>query len=115
MCRIRVKRLGKVQNCLWNYNTANLAIFGGQANVGGIVFISADLECNLYFFNRAKHPAFIFSPKLEPGFEKTCLIPYANNKCSYQPAHPRSLVSAFVVRCLDSVIHLRNKSNLSRL
>ena len=31
---------------------------------------------------------------------------YANNKCADQPAHPRSLISAFVVRCLDSIISL---------
>ena len=29
---------------------------------------------------------------------------YANNKGADQPAHPRSLISAFVVRCLDSVM-----------
>ena len=27
-----------------------------------------------------------------------------NNKGADQPAHPRSLISAFVVRCLDSII-----------
>ena len=31
---------------------------------------------------------------------------YANNKCADQPVHPRSLISAFVVRCLDSIISL---------
>ena len=29
---------------------------------------------------------------------------YANNKDADQPAHPRSLISTFVVRCLDSMI-----------
>ena len=29
---------------------------------------------------------------------------YANNKGADQPAHARSLISAFVVRCLDSVM-----------
>ena len=32
------------------------------------------------------------------------VLPYANNKGADQPAHPRSLISAFVVRCLDSMI-----------
>ena len=32
------------------------------------------------------------------------LLPYANNKGADQPVHPRSLISAFVVRCLDSII-----------
>ena len=29
---------------------------------------------------------------------------YANNKDADQPAHPRGLISDFVVRCLDSII-----------
>ena len=32
----------------------------------------------------------------EPGHEKMCLMSYANNKGADQPAHPRSLISAFV-------------------
>ena len=35
-----------------------------------------------------------------------CLMPYVNNKDADQPAHPRSLISTFVVRCLDSMIHV---------
>ena len=35
----------------------------------------------------------------EPGNEKMCIMSYANNKGADQPAHPRSLISAFVVRC----------------
>ena len=31
-------------------------------------------------------------------------LPYANNKGADKPAHPCSLISAFVVRCLDSII-----------
>ena len=38
-----------------------------------------------------------------PGHAKTCLMPYANNKGADQPAHPRSLISTFVVRCLDDM------------
>ena len=33
-------------------------------------------------------------------------MPYANNKGADQLAHPRSLISTFVVRCLDSIIPL---------
>ena len=36
---------------------------------------------------------------IEPGHEKMCLMLYANNKGADQPAHPRSLISAFIVRC----------------
>ena len=41
----------------------------------------------------------------EPRHEKTCLC-YANNKGADQPAHPRSLISAFVFAAIDSIIHL---------
>ena len=39
----------------------------------------------------------------------------ANNKSADQPAHPRSLISAFVVRCLDSIIPLVSISESSSL
>ena len=37
----------------------------------------------------------------------------ANNKGADQPAHPRSLISAFVVRYLDSIICLLAKAKFS--
>ena len=46
--------------------------------------------------------------------EKTCLMPYVNNKDAGQPAHLHSLISAFVVRCLDSIIPMLPKSTFSR-
>ena len=48
----------------------------------------------------------IMHNSFEPGHEKMCLMSYANNKGADQPAHPRSLISAFVVRCLDSIMSL---------
>ena len=50
----------------------------------------------------------------EPCHEKMCLMSYANNKGADQPAHPRSLISAFVVRCLDSIIALDSIAEISR-
>ena len=44
-----------------------------------------------------------------------CLMPYVNNKGADQPAHPRSLISAFIVRCLDSIISLDPISEISRI
>ena len=52
---------------------------------------------------------------LEPGHTKTCLMPYANNKGTDQPAHPRSLISTFIVRCLDSIMCILAISKVSRL
>ena len=42
------------------------------------------------------------------------LMSYANNKGADQPAHPRSLISAFVVHSLDSIISLVSRSKISR-
>ena len=35
---------------------------------------------------------------------KKMFLSYANNNDADQPAHPRSLISVFVIRCLDSII-----------
>ena len=40
---------------------------------------------------------------------------YANNKGAYQPAHPRSLISAFIFRCLGSIVPTLAKCKMSRL
>ena len=40
---------------------------------------------------------------------------YANNKGADQPAHPRSLISTFIVRCLDSIISLDSIAEISRV
>ena len=53
--------------------------------------------------------------KCDPGHEKTCLMSYANNKGADKIAHRRSLISAFVVRCLDSIISLDSIAEMSRL
>ena len=40
----------------------------------------------------------------EPRREKTCVRKFTNNKGADRPAHPRSLISAFVIRFLESAI-----------
>ena len=39
-------------------------------------------------------------------------MPYANNKGTDQPGHPRSLISTFVVCCLDRIIAMVSKSKV---
>ena len=56
----------------------------------------------------------VLSIAFGPGHTKTCLMPYANNKGADQPAHPHSLISTFVVRCLDSMICILAISKVSR-
>ena len=55
------------------------------------------------------------SDQTGPGHAKTCLMSYVNNKGADQPAHPRSLISTFVVRCLDSMMCILAVSKVSRL
>ena len=62
-------------------------------------------------FDMNQFQCFLF----EPGREKTCLMSYANNKGADQPAHLRSLISAFLVHCLDSVMYLVSVTKISNL
>ena len=41
---------------------------------------------------------------------RNLLLPYGNNKGANQPAHPCSLISTFVIRCLDRIISLVSTS-----
>ena len=50
-----------------------------------------------------------------PHHEKTCFMVYANYKDTDQQAHPGSLISTFVVHCLDSIIPILAKSKIWRL
>ena len=52
-------------------------------------------------------------PSFGQTMQKTCLMPYANNKSADQPAHPRSLISTFV-RCLGRMICILAISKVSR-
>ena len=48
-----------------------------------------------------------------PRREKTCLRRFANNKGADQPAHPRSLISAFAIRFFESTIWKLTTSEIS--
>ena len=48
-----------------------------------------------------------------PQRKKTCLWWFANNKGADQPAHPCSLISAFVIRVLESIISRLVMSEIS--
>ena len=47
------------------------------------------------------------------GREKTCLRGFANNKGAEQPAHSRSLISAFVIRLQERIISRLATSEIS--
>ena len=48
-----------------------------------------------------------------PWREKTCLQGFVNNKGADQPAHMRSLISAFVVRLTESIMSRHTTSEIS--
>ena len=48
-----------------------------------------------------------------PGCEKTCLWGFAHSTGADQPAHPRRLISAFVIRLLESFISKLASSKIS--
>ena len=52
-------------------------------------------------------------PLFGPRREKTCLRGFVNNTGADQPAHPRSLISAFVIRVLKSTISKLATSEIS--
>ena len=51
----------------------------------------------------------------EPRHEKTCFMLYTNNKAADLPAHLCSLISSFVISCLDSIISTLAVSKISIL
>ena len=54
-----------------------------------------------------------FTKTYGPRREKTCLQGFANNTGLDQPVHPRSLISAFVIRLFESIISRPATSELS--
>ena len=48
-----------------------------------------------------------------PQRQKTCLRVFANNTGADQPAHPRRLISAFVIRLPESIISQLASSEIS--
>ena len=67
-------------------------------------------EASLWMFVGTK--MFVFHNN-GPRREKTCLRWFANNKGADQPAHTRSLISAFVIRFLESTIYDLATSEIS--
>ena len=68
------------------------------------MYILNSLSKYLIGFNRNVEKIFNKFPIIGPRREKTCLRGFANNTGADQPAHPRSLISAFVIRLMKSII-----------
>ena len=92
---------------------------GFMVTSGAIKYYSSNMYVNLLpksFFNVV---IFNISNALNtqvhwlngPLREKTCLLWFGNNKGADQPEHPRSLISTFVIRFLESIISTSYKQN----
>ena len=94
---------------------------------GNVRYLAADMlqRCRIQTVNKffLEKPALNcifeyfrhYNNLLERGHEKMCLVSYVNKKGTDQPAHVRSLIGAFVVRFLDSIISLDSIAEISRL
>ena len=48
-----------------------------------------------------------------PQSEETCLLGFESNKGTDQPVHPHSLISAFVIHLLESIISILATTEIS--
>ena len=60
-----------------------------------------------------KGSEYMYDHEMVSHREKTCLRRFANSIGADQPAHLRSLISAFVIRLLGSIISLSATSEIS--
>ena len=90
-------------------------LFSGAAEVFEPIFSFSILSFEMFqaILNCSYHDASICNTN-EPRHEKTCFAK-CEQQSADQPAHPRSLISAFVVRRLDSIISLVSISEISSL
>ena len=105
-----------------------IQVFNGQFAVSVLRLLRKllwfDLQCVIEGFTG--HTYLLFSMyKLEihvihdrsklfgPRREKTCLLGFANSTGADQPAHPRRLISALVIRFLESIISRLATSKIS--
>ena len=88
----------------------------GKSLFRAIQFFEAKFKCLSFCYSAFWPLNYFFSfNTVKPGHEKMCLMSYANTKGADQPVHLRSLISTFVVHCLDSIISLDSIAEISRL
>ena len=99
---------------LWDIVTTGLvfksgwSIKGFMAHLTVFCHVGELLAWDAHVYRRG--PDYVWATSWENLF-----LPYANNKDADQPTHLRSLISAFVVRCLDSILPLLIIAQISRL
>ena len=72
--------------------------------------ICLDVLCLLHFIFLLVHITILICKMKNyvtlygPRWEQTCLLEFANNTGADQPAHARSLISAFVIQVLENTM-----------
>ena len=99
---------GKTTSSLYYNGPLTIPVIAslGEVEVGLCIYCSPMCLCCICSHVYPRHFNGFGTHQAEPRHEKTWLMPNANNKGADQSAHPRSLISAFVVRCLDSMIQI---------
>ena len=69
-----------------------------------IIYYPGRFEVSLILTSLVKNIAISASHIIGPRSEKTSLRGFANNTGADQPSHPRSLITAFYFRFLESTI-----------
>ena len=80
-----------------------------------IVALWATCLMNVFIALKESHFWFLFRIYIWATSWENLFLPYVNNRSADQVAHPRSLISAFVIRCLDSIVHLVSIFEISSL
>ena len=94
-----------------NYETGLLH----RKGTDGIVTSNGQFQLGTHLMLQLCYYFFLaFNFPYGPGHAKTCFMSCASNKGADQLAHPCSLISTFVVRCLDSMICILAISKVSR-
>ena len=91
--------LGNLARNPENQHYEGRALDPGSTNSPNIFYLFAFLSLSFLLYG--------------PDHAEMCLMAYANNKGADQPAHPRSMISTFIVRCLESVICILAISKVS--
>ena len=92
--------------------------------IGGALFFYPTLTLMIDSYNHSSPCCELLQPDLlksqirriiisGPRNVKTCLWWFANNKGGDQPAHPRSLISTFIIHLLESIISMLARSKIS--
>ena len=111
--RMRIWRMSlrRTKSAIISWHGSNVLL----TNFSDFQFLSYKTKLYNYGILPCLHLAHCWQHIVGPDHAKMCLMPYANNNGADQPAHPRSLISTIIVRCLDSIMPLVSISEISRL